>query len=146
MKNSRYIVIVGCGRLGSYLANQLSRDGDSVVVIDRSESAFSGLSSDFSGFHILGDATHMQVLKKAEVEKADVFISTTDEDNVNVMAAQVARKIFGVPQVLAIVLDPKREHAFDHLGIEVICTTSLSAQVFLRAVASGTERRNGTQP
>ncbi|MFH1091950.1 MAG: NAD-binding protein, partial [Pseudomonadota bacterium] len=47
MINSRYIVIVGCGRLGSYLANRLSREGHSVVVIDPNDSTFDDLSPDF---------------------------------------------------------------------------------------------------
>jgi trk system potassium uptake protein TrkA len=67
MKNNRYIVIVGCGRLGSHLANQLSRQGHSVVVIDRNEATFSGLSPDFSGFRVDGDATQMAVLKEAKL-------------------------------------------------------------------------------
>ena len=67
MKNSLYIVIVGCGRLGAHLANQLSRDGNSVVVIDRDETTFNHLSSDFSGFRIGGDATQMAVLKEAKL-------------------------------------------------------------------------------
>ena len=52
MKNNRYIVIVGCGRLGSHLANRLSREGHSVVVIDRYEATFGNLSPDFSGFRV----------------------------------------------------------------------------------------------
>ncbi|VBB45531.1 TrkA-N domain protein [uncultured Desulfatiglans sp.] len=145
MKNSRTIVILGCGRLGAYLAIQLSRSGDSVVVIDRDETAFDSLSADFSGFRILGDGTHMQVLRKAGVEKADIFISTTDNDNVNVMTAQVARKIFDVPQVLARVLDPKREEIFTQLGIDAICTTTLSAHVFLQTIANGPEKPKGAR-
>lgn len=145
MKNSRTIVILGCGRLGSYLANQLSSGGDSVMVIDWKEAAFNNLSSDFSGFRILGDGTHMQVLRKASVEKADIFISTTDDDNVNVMTAQVARKMFDVPQVLARVLDPKREEIFTRLAIDAICTTTLSAHVFLQTIANGPEKPNGAR-
>jgi trk system potassium uptake protein len=87
MKNSRFILIVGCGRLGSRLANQLSRDGNSVVVIDKDETTFSNLSPDFSGFRVNGDATQMVVLKEAKLKKADVLIATTHEDNVNLMVA-----------------------------------------------------------
>lgn len=137
MKPNRYIVIIGCGRLGSHLANQLSRGGDSVVVIDRSEDAFRNLSADFSGFRIEGDATRMSVLREARVNRADILMATTHEDNVNLMVAQVARKIFRVPQVLARVFDPKREQVYDRLGIETICPTSVAAEMFLMAVASG---------
>jgi trk system potassium uptake protein len=140
MKNSLYIVIVGCGRLGSGLANQLSRIGHSVVVIDSNEDTFNDLSSDFSGFRIVGDATQLTVLKEAKLKDADVFFATTHGDNVNLMVAQVARKLFNVPQVLARVFDPRREQVYNQLGIETICPTSVAAEMFLLAVASGRAR------
>jgi trk system potassium uptake protein TrkA len=145
MKNSRYIVIVGCGRLGSHLANQLSREGNSVVVIDTDESTFSDLSPDFSGFRVKGDAAQMAVLKEAKLKMADVLIATTHEDNVNLMVAQVARKVFRVPHVLARVFDPKREAFYAQLGISTICPTSVAADMFLRAVANGAVEKGGAR-
>jgi trk system potassium uptake protein TrkA len=135
MKNDRYIVIVGCGRLGSYLANRLSSEGNSVVVIDRNASTFEGLSADFSGFRVEGDATQIAVLRAAKLKKADVFIATTHEDNVNLMVAQVAQKVFNVHHVLARVFDPRREQVYAQLGIETICPTSVAAEIFLRAAS-----------
>lgn len=143
MKNNRYIMIVGCGRLGSLLSNNLSRAGNSVVVIDRDEPTFNDLSPDFSGFRVHGDATQMGVLKEAKISKADVLIATTHDDNVNLMVAQVARRIFRVPHVLARVFDPKREEAYAQLGIDTICPTSVAAEMFLRAVANGTAEQTG---
>ncbi len=140
-RDSLYIVIVGCGRLGSILANGLSRAGHAVVVIDRDAATFKDLSSDFSGFRIEGDVTELAVLREAKLQGADVFIATTHEDNVNLMAAQLARGIFNVPQVLARVFDPRREEVYAQLGIETICPTSVGAEMFLLAVASGMVRR-----
>lgn len=137
MKDNRYVVIVGCGRLGSHLANQLSRDGHSVVVIDKVETTLADLSSDFSGFRIVGDATHLSILREAKVKDADVLIATTHFDNVNLMVAQVARHLFDVPRVLARVFDPKREEIYTSLGIETICPTSVAADLFLRVVKHG---------
>ncbi len=137
MKNSLYIVIVGCGRLGSHLANQFSRDGHSVVVIDKVETTLEDLSSDFSGFRIVGDATHVSVLREAKVKDADVLIATTHFDNVNLMVAQVARRLFDVPRVLARVFDPKREAIYASLGIDTVCPTSVAADLFLRVVKHG---------
>jgi trk system potassium uptake protein TrkA len=145
MKNNRHIVIVGCGRLGSSLANQLSREGNSVVVIDRNEATFNDLSADFSGFRVEGDATQMAVLKAAKLAKVDVFIATTHEDNVNLMVAQIARKVFNVPHVLARVFDPKREEVYAQLGVDTICPTSVAAGMFLRAVAGGVPDQGGTR-
>ena len=146
MKNNRYIVIVGCGRVGSYLANRLSRLGNSVVAIDRDETAFDHLSPDFSGFRIVGDAIQMAVLKEAKLKDADFLIATTRDDNVNLMAAQVAREIFGVRHVLARVFDPRREEVYARLGIDTICPTSVAANMFLRAVSNDSSRRQGGQP
>ncbi len=143
MKNNRYIVIVGCGRLGSHLANHLSRSGNSVVVIDKDESTFNDLSPDFSGFRVHGDTTHMAVLKDAKVNQADVLIATTHEDNVNLMVAQVAQRIFSVPHILARVFDPKRVEVYAQLGIDTICPTSVAAEMFLQAVAHGVGEREG---
>jgi trk system potassium uptake protein TrkA len=136
MKNSLYIVIVGCGRLGSHLASRLSHVGHAVVVIDANEATFNDLTADFSGFRVEGDATQMAVLQEAKLNKADVLFATTHEDNVNLMVAQVARKVFHVPHVLARVFDPRREEIFAQLGIETICPTSVAAEMFLIDVAS----------
>ena len=138
MKNSRYVVIVGCGRLGSILANRLSREGHSVVVIDRNGSTFEDLSPDFSGFRVEGDATQMAVLKEAKLQRADVLIATTHDDNINLMVAQVAQKILDVPRVLARVFDPRREKIYTQMGIETICPTSVAAEMFLDAIARDT--------
>jgi trk system potassium uptake protein TrkA len=143
MNDNRLMVIVGCGRLGSLLANRLSREGNSVVVVDRHEATFNNLSPDFSGFRVQGDATQMSVLKEAGLKKAHTLIATTREDNVNLMVAQVADKIFHVPRVLARVFDPKREEVYSQLGINTICPTSVAAEMFLDAVKSGNPVQKG---
>ena len=136
MKHNRYIVIVGCGRLGSRLASQLSCNGHSVVVIDRAEKAFDKLSVDFSGFRVEGNATHLAVLKEAQLGQADVFITTTSDDNINLMVSQIARKIFDVPMVLARVFDPRREALYTRLEIETVNPIATAADLFLEAVAA----------
>jgi trk system potassium uptake protein len=146
MRTNRYIVIVGCGRLGSRLANHLSRAGNAVVVIDRDERPFDDLSADFSGFRVHGDATQMAVLNEAKTDKADVLIATTRDDNVNLMVAQVALRIFNVSHVLARIFDPKREEVYAQLGIDSICPISVAAEMILRAVANGTFKAEGAQP
>lgn len=129
-----FIVIVGCGRLGSYLANRLSLAGHGVVVIDADEHAFGNLSPEYSGFRIEGDATEVAVLKQAKMSKADLVIATTRADNINLMVAQVARAEFGVTRVLARVFEPRREAVYRRLGIETICPTSVAGELFLRSI------------
>jgi len=129
-----FIIIVGCGRLGSYIASRASGDGHSVVVIDTEESAFKGLSSEFSGFKIEADATEFETLRQAKVEKADMVIATTREDNVNVMVAQVARHLFNVPHVIARVFEPKQEKVYRELNIETISPVVVAGDLFLKSI------------
>lgn len=129
-----FIVIVGCGRLGSHLANHLSRLGHSVVAIDADEHAFTKLSPEYSGFRIEGDATELAVLRQAKVDKANIVIATTRDDNTNLMVAQVARAEFGVRRVLARVFEPQHEVIYRRIGVETICPTSIAADLFLKSI------------
>jgi trk system potassium uptake protein TrkA len=130
----QYLVIVGCGRLGSILANRASSLGSNVVVVDRDEAAFANLATEFSGFTVTGDAAELAVLRRARIERADCLLAITPQDNVNLMVAQVARTVFGVPRVLARVFDPAREVVYREFGIETICPTALAAGAFLDAL------------
>jgi trk system potassium uptake protein TrkA len=132
---SLFTLIVGCGRLGSFLANRLSSRGHSVVLIDIKESAFDSLSPEFSGFRVVGDVTEFTVLKEAKIEEADVFIATTNDDNINLMVSQIAKKIFHVPKVMARVFDPKRESIYKDFDIEAISPTSIAVELFLESIA-----------
>lgn len=136
---SCYIVIAGCGRLGSLLANDLSSQGHSVVVIDRFEDKFHNLAMGFSGFRIVGDAVEQEVLRRSKLNQADCFLATTNNDNINLMLAQVAKNSFHVPLVIARIFDPVREPIYRSLGIQTICPTNLSAEAFLRVIAAETE-------
>lgn len=133
MAKSSYIVVVGCGRLGSILASRLSGQGNSVVAIDCNEKNFSSLSSEFSGFQVTGDAVELAVLEQAKTNQADCLFAVTDQDNINLMVAQVAKTIFDVPEVLARVYDPKKEELYRELGITTISPTHLSVDTFLQA-------------
>lgn len=127
-----YVVIVGCGRLGSHIANTLSADRSSVVVIDRDAEAFGLLSADFSGFTIEGDAAELAVLESARTADADLFIAASSRDNLNIFVAQVARHHFQVPRVIARVFEPQLESFYAQLGIRTVCPTTLSVAHFLK--------------
>ena len=133
---SQYIVVVGCGRLGSMLASRLSSQGNSVVVIDPHESSFSNSSSDFSGFQITGDASEIEILRSAKVGQADCVLAVTDKDNINLMVAQVARNVFQIGIVIARVFDPAREKIYRDFGIATISPTQLSADAFMANLPS----------
>jgi len=135
MAQTKYIVIIGCGRLGGNLANQLSAAGHSVVVVDQREAAFDKLAIDFSGFKVIGDASELSVLQEVKVQKADYLFAVTTRDSTNLMVAQVAQSIFKVPRVVARVFDPVREEIYRDFGVETISPTNLSTHAFLRVVS-----------
>ena len=139
MAKELYIIIVGCGRLGSYLANNLSRRGNAVVVIDRDERAFNQLSSEYSGFRVVGDASELTVLTQAKMNQANLVVSVTPDENINLMVTQVAQKRFNVSRVLARTYSPEREKIYAGLGVETICTTSVIADLFLQHITRGEE-------
>ncbi len=132
-----FILVIGCGRLGSYLASQLSHGGHSVVTVDTDPQAFDALSAEYSGFRVEGDAAELAVLKQARMDKADLVIAATREDNVNLMVAHVARRIFKVPHVLARVFDPRREEIYRDLGVDTVCPTTIAADALLAKLAEG---------
>ncbi len=122
-----YVIIVGCGRVGSELAKLLSAEGHNVVVIDRNQSAFERLGGTFNGLMLQGNGFSLNLLKQAGIEKADAFCCVTNGDNTNLVAAQVAKKIFEVPKVIARVYDPARAHIYEALGLDIISGTILFA-------------------
>jgi trk system potassium uptake protein TrkA len=138
----QYVVIVGCGRLGSLLAGLLSQAGSSVVIIDRDEASFALLPPEFSGFRITGDAVEMEILQRAKVHSAGCLLAVTGEDNVNLMVAQVAHELFKVPRVMARVFDPRREAIYHAFGIETVSPTKLSADFFLATLEKGGEEKS----
>jgi len=120
-----YVIIVGCGRVGSELAKLLSGEGHDVVVIDKKSEAFKRLGDTFNGLTMLGSGFDLALLKQVGIEKADAFCAVTDGDNTNLISAQVAKKIFSVSKVFARVYDPQRAHIYAALGLDIISGTML---------------------
>lgn len=123
-----YIVIGGCGRVGAQLATMLSSDGHNVVVIDANSSSFRRLGAGFNGMTVVGNGFDERVLEKAGIENADVFVAVTNLDNANIMAGQVAKKLYDVPKVVSRVYYPDREKTYHKLGLETVCGTTLVAR------------------
>lgn len=131
-----YVVIMGSGRLGAELAEQLSVKDHDVVVIDHSPGAFEKLGSGFNGITIVGTGIDLDVQKKAGADRADVFAALSSDDNTNIMAAQVAKEIYKVPKVIARIYDPRREYAYHQLGLESICPTNIGADIVRNYIES----------
>jgi trk system potassium uptake protein TrkA len=123
------IVIMGCGRVGAQIARLLEQDGHEITVLDTDAYSFRRLPHDFSGTALLGNGMDEDVLRRAGIEEADVFVAMTQGDNRNVMAAQIAKHIFNVPRVISRIYDPLRQEMYDTLGIEAFSPTTIFAEL-----------------
>lgn len=123
------IIIIGCGKVGSKFAQILADEGHDIVIVDNDKNTFKTLKHNFNGLTIAGVPIDQDVLKQAGIENADAFAAVTPDDNVNIMACQVAKEIFKVPRVIARIYNPEREHVFHQFGLETICPTNLTVDV-----------------
>jgi trk system potassium uptake protein TrkA len=121
------VMIVGCGRVGSQLALLLSQEGHNVTIIDKSADSFKRLGGTFNGITAAGNGFDEKLLRELKIEKQDAFVSVTSGDNTNLMASQIAKRIFKVPRVIARVYDPKRADIYRKLGLDTISGTVLVA-------------------
>jgi trk system potassium uptake protein len=122
-----YVIITGCGRVGSELAKLLAGEGHNVVIVDKNPASFERLGGTFNGLTVVGNGYDPDLLKEAGIEKADAFCALTNGDNTNLVSAQVAKKIFKVPKVIARIYDPQRAHIYAALGLDIISGTILFA-------------------
>lgn len=129
-----YIIIVGCGRIGSRLALELSNEGHNVTIIERDPERFKNLGSGFNGMTITGLGIDEEVLRKAGIENADAFAALTPEDNINLMAAQIAKKIFHVERVIARNYKPELDRFYEQLGLDTICPTKFGIRQIKNAL------------
>jgi trk system potassium uptake protein TrkA len=138
------VVIMGCGRVGARVAALLDNTGNDVTVIDTDSRAFRRLPPAFGGDTVIGTGIDEDVLRSAGIEDADAFIAVTNGDNRNIMAAQVARRIFDVPEVICRIYDPVREDTYRRLGLDTICpTTTISAIILDHVMRSGSDESLG---
>ncbi len=92
------ILVMGCGRVGAHLASLLEDDGHEITVLDIDPAAFAKLPHTFRGNALLGDGTDEDSLKRAGIQEMQAFIALTAADNTNIMAAQIAQRVFNVPE------------------------------------------------
>ncbi len=133
------IVILGCGRVGSTLAKQMSGEGHDISVLDQTSDAFRRLGTKFRGQRLVGSGLDQDLLRRAGLEHAAAFIAVTQGDNTNIMAAQIAREVFSVGRVVARIYDPIRAQAYREMGITTLCTTTLAAGLIHDAALGGGE-------
>ena len=125
-----FVLIVGAGRVGSAVAKRALDRGCEVSVLDedplsheRLEDPAEGAWEDRGGQFTVGTALEIDALLEAGIERADVFIASTNGDNTNLVISQIAQRRFDVPKVVARVLDPGRAQWYAEQGLDIVSPT-----------------------
>lgn len=136
------IIIIGYGRVGAQLLKKIDRQAHEVVVVDRERSIL-GQSDALRGVKVLvGNAIDEDLLREAGADSADVLLALTRDENTNLMTAQIARVLFNVSKVIAVVYDPQREAYFHEAGVETMAIAVAGADL-LAARLAGTSGAAG---
>jgi trk system potassium uptake protein TrkA len=102
-----YFIVIGCGRVGSQLAQRLARRGQEVTIVDETRAAFMNLPSSYRGRTIEGSALSEAVLRSAEIDRADGLAAATQSDTLNAVVGHAARTFFGLGNVVVRNYDPR---------------------------------------
>jgi trk system potassium uptake protein TrkA len=124
-----YVVLVGGGQIGRYIARDLAASGNEVTVIERYAQRLEKLVIDTDVLVIEGDACDLRYLEQAHVDRADVFVATTHDDDVNLVSCQLAQIEYGVRRIISRVNSPKNVEIFTALGIEPVSSTQLISEL-----------------
>jgi trk system potassium uptake protein TrkA len=122
------LIIMGCGRVGEQLAWLMIQEGHHVAIIDQDINALNRLGNDFKGRKVRGIGFDRDVLIEAGIHEADAFAATSSSDNANIVAARIARNVFGVPRVVTRLYDPRRAEIYKRLGLVTISSTIWGAE------------------
>lgn len=114
-----YIVIVGGGKVGFYLAKELVEAGHEALVIEIDPSTASEIAETLGEIVMRGDGCEAAIQEQAGSARADLFLAVTGEDEANLVACQVARHRFKAKRIVARINNPKNETIFRKLGIDV---------------------------
>ena len=128
------ILIVGCSREGASLASIMCERGHDVSVLDSRRDSFELLEEGFTGLTFKGVPIDNDDLQSAGIESCDVVCALTDDDNVNIMVAQIAKEVYKVSKVLTKIMDPEKEEVYEVTGLNSVCPTNLTLDAFISAL------------
>jgi trk system potassium uptake protein TrkA len=136
-----FLLIVGCGRVGSSLARTMLKDGHDVSCLDEDPESHARLEiglekswEDLGGRFTVGTGLEIEALLEAGIESADAFVAATDGDNTNIAISQIAKRRFNVPTVVARILDPYRAEWYEEQGVHTICPTRVAIDMLVGEV------------
>jgi trk system potassium uptake protein TrkA len=130
-----HAVIVGCGRVGAELAQDLEYRGFTVSIIDKDPRAFEQrLLPGFSGKKLTGVGFDQEILEEAGIRDAEIFVSVTRGDNTNIVSARIAKEYYRVPRVAALIYDPRRAQMYERLGISTVAEVAWATDQMLARI------------
>jgi trk system potassium uptake protein len=136
-----FVLIVGCGRVGSAVARKMRAEGHEVSVLDEDPEAIAQLEKgadedwvEAGGSFTVGTALEIEALEAAGIDRADAFVASTDGDNTNLVIAQIAQKRYNVETVVVRVLDPARASWYEQQGLRTVCPTKIAIEMLEDAV------------
>lgn len=129
--------------LGSHLATSLAGSGHRIIVMDAGPADLDALSQESEVELLLSSDSIMNDLRGLTLTNVDLFVAASEDDCTNAMAAQVARYIFHVPDVICLVSDPDRGRFYQGLGINTICPTSVTVDTIQNILSDSRGGSNG---
>jgi len=129
------MLLVGGGKVGSFLARELVSEGHFVAVVEPNEERAQDVANDVDAVVINGDGTDVGVLRAAEVAAADWLLAVTGLDEVNLVACQLGLTL-GAERVIARLNAPGNRATFEALHIPVVAVTDLMVQVISQEIAA----------
>src|SRR3990172_6230136 len=128
-----YIIVVGAGKVGYYLAKELleAPEGHEVLIIEQDAAKGERINQELGDIAFVGDGCEAATMEKAGFGRADMVIAVTGDDEDNLVVCQVAKARFSVPRTIARLNNPKNESIFKRLGIDttVSATAAILAQI-----------------
>jgi len=119
-----YIIIIGGGKVGYYLARALLDEGHEILVVEKDPDRNEFICGELGSVCVRGDGCEVATLTEVGTGRADMFIAVTGDDEDNLVACQVAKHKFNVPQTIARTSNPKNETIFKTLGIDVTISST----------------------
>jgi trk system potassium uptake protein TrkA len=145
-----FVLIVGIGRVGSSVARTMLQEGHTVSCLDEDPESHARLEigldkswEDLGGRYTVGTALEIEALEEAGIEEAEAFVASTDGDNTNLVVAQIAKRRFEVPVVIARILDPYRAEWYESQGVHTICPTRTAIDMLNAEVRDAAAKAGG---
>jgi len=131
-----YILIVGAGKVGYFLAKRLIASKHTVSIIDKDKANCEEIARELEALVISGDGCDPRILEEAGIERADVLAAVTGDDEDNLIICQLAKEKFNIHRTVGRVNNPDDERTFSELGIDVpVDSTKIIAKVIEEEVS-----------